>query len=94
MCDYNPSVHFNKDAQHWHLQKCISKTMSKMSDPVKCTEYMSSVLSTSDNTKACSITNIKEICKKSNDNFTVKDAKQLCMMKNDATSRFWMSKKN
>lgn len=93
MCDYNPSQHFSDEARQNNLQRCISKTMKKMSDPQKCVSYMSGVLSTSESTQSCSVSDVSNICSNYKSQFSVADARKLCSMKNEAEYNFWKEKK-
>ena len=91
-CNYDPNVHFKEDTRKKQVDMCVAKTMAKMSRPERCVKYMSSVLSTDENSQNCSISDIHGICSKYKSNFSVKDAKNLCERKNEAVSSFWSNK--
>lgn len=93
MCDYDPSQHFSDESRQINLQRCISKTMKKMSEPQKCVSYMSGVLSSDAKTQSCSISDVSNICSNYKSQFTISDARKLCSMKNDAEYNFWKEKK-
>ena len=88
MCDYHPSNHFSKQATDRSVDRCVSKTMAKMSDTKSCVNYMSTVLP---DQSRCSVQNVEAICTASKADFSVADARKLCGMKTDAARSFWGS---
>lgn len=93
-CEYNKSIHMSKEADKFHIDKCVMKTMTKMGNKEKCMKYMSGVMNANNSSKMCSIKNIENICEAHKYNFTMDDAVKLCTIKNKATSEFWKEKNN
>jgi hypothetical protein len=92
ICEYNKSIHMSKEADKFHIDKCVMKTMAKMGNKEKCMRYMSGVMNANNSSKMCSIKNIENICEAHKYNFTMDDAIKLCTIKNQATSEFWKEK--
>lgn len=92
MCEYNKQIHFTKEANKYHVDKCVMKTMEKMSDKQKCIRYMTGVMNANNASKSCSIKDVENICEDHKKNFTLNDAQKLCSLKNQASSEFWKQK--
>lgn len=91
-CEYNKSIHMSKEADQFHIDKCVMKTMAKMGDKQKCIKYMSGVMNANNTSKSCSIKDLENICEDHKNNFTMNDAVKLCTIQNIATSEFWKEK--
>jgi len=92
VCNYNKKIHFTEEANKYHIDKCVMKTMKKMSDKQKCVRYMSGVMNANNSSKSCSIKDIESICEDHKKNFSLKDAQKLCRLKNQASLQFWGEK--
>lgn len=80
--------HDKPEAYQAKLEKCVSQTLTEMSDPVQCTAYFSTVAS-----DKCSVGDIQNMCQsKLVKSFTVEDARSLCMAEMGAKRQWWMSK--
>lgn len=91
-CNYNKSIHMTPEADKYHVDKCVMNTMEKMSNKEKCIRYMAGVMNANNTSKSCSIKNLENICEKHQQNFTMEDAKLLCIKKKEASKSFWMNK--
>ena len=92
VCMDTREMHFTKEAQDYQMQECVSRTMKKMSKSSSCIKYMSGILALGSDNSSCSINQLKGFCEKSKDEFTMNDAKNWCMKKNEATASFWKHK--
>ena len=92
VCTYNKAMHSTEESKKYHIDKCVMKTMTKMSDKQQCMKYMSGVMNANNSSKSCSIKDIEDICEDHKKNFTMSDAVKLCTVKNKVTSEFWKQK--
>lgn len=92
VCTYNKAMHSTEESKKYHIDKCVMKTMTKMSDKQQCMKYMSGVMNANNSSKSCSIKDIEDICEDHKKNFTMSDAVKLCTVKTNATSQFWKQK--
>ena len=63
-----------------------------MGSESKCTSYMASIFPKHQQTKYCSINDIKKVCKDNDKKFNVHDAMQLCKLEQEASKKFWQNK--
>ena len=92
LCMDSHERHFTKEAQDYQLQECVSNTMKKMSKNSSCVKYMSGILALGSEPSSCTINQLGGFCEKSRETFTVEDAKNWCLKKNEATTSFWKQK--
>jgi len=90
-CDYEPKLHFTKEAKEFHINKCVSEKLTNMSDEKKCVEYLSGILHSNKKT-SCSIEDLTYRCESLREEFKVKDAEKLCEIEYDGMKKFWTEK--
>ena len=88
-CGYTFDAHYTQGAQDYHQDKCVSRIMANMSDPVRCTAYMAGIGEGNPHMDECTVHDLLEICTHYNREFTQGDAEQLCAAMNTASKQFW-----
>ena len=90
-CAYSKQIHYAPQAQAYHKDKCVTRTMRKMSDMNGCVEYMAGVSEGQDQMGGCTVADLRQICEKYTHTFTQDHAEQLCDLQNAASREFWRS---
>ena len=86
------SVHYTEEADSYHMDKCVSKTMSRMSDPMQCIAYMAGIAEGNPAMANVSIADLRAHCAAKESSFTIAHAEDLCKGLNAAHSTFWSDK--
>ena len=83
------SIYYTKEADAYHMHRCVSKTMSKMAHPEHCIEYMAGVLAANPDMANITIADVRASCANKESNFTVAQAEKLCEGIIGAHRSFW-----
>ena len=83
------SIHFTDEADAFHKDKCVSRTMAHMSDPTKCIGYMAGVSEGNPKMARVTIADLRAHCAAKEATFTIADAEALCSGLNEAHASFW-----
>lgn len=86
------SVHYTDEAKSYHEDKCVSKTMARMADPMHCIAYMAGVSEGNPRMADVSIADLRAHCAAKEATFTIADAQELCSGLNEAHASFWSEK--
>lgn len=88
-CVYTTDAHHTKEANAYHMEKCVTDWMKRMTNTEECVEYMAGIGQHNSNMGECSVDDLIDICTSKRDNFTIDDANMLCTELNKGHARFW-----
>jgi hypothetical protein len=88
---FHKSIHHTDEANEYHQDSCVSKTMSNMGNINHCVKYIAGIAEGNRELQNISISDIKAHCLEEEKKFTIKHAEELCAKLNNAHREFWMN---
>lgn len=88
---FHKSIHYTDEANEYHQDSCVSKTMSNIGNINHCVKYIAGIAEGNSELQHISVSDIKAHCLEKERNFTIKHAEKLCTTLNDAHREFWIN---